>query len=170
MRQALIIPLAALALTACGSDDGKEGTTVSINAKSESGKDVVINADGKTGAVSVKVPGFDANVKLPRLMLDNANFDLDGVELYPGSTVGSVNVVADNSAGKDSANVKVSFGAPANPQTVKSWFAKEFADKSVAVADGASGLTGTTRDGDAFTIRFAPDGEGATKGTIEIVG
>lgn len=171
MREALLIPLAALALTACGSsDNGKEGTSVSINAKSESGKDVVIKADGKTGTVSVNVPGFDANLKLPKLMLDNADFDIDGVELYPGSTVQSVNVVADDSAGEDSANVKVAFKAPADPATVRDWFAKEFSDHSVDVSSAGQGLTGKTKDGDAFTISFAPEGAKATNGTIEIIG
>lgn len=169
MRQVLLVPLAALALTACGSNDDKEGTSVSINARSESGKDVVINADGKTGAVSVNVPGFNADLKMPKLMLDNADFDIDGVELYPGSTVQSVNVVADDSAGKDSANVKVAFKAPADPETVREWFAKEFAEHSVNVANAAQGLSGKTRDGDAFTISFAPDGA-KTDGMIEIIG
>jgi len=169
MRELLAIPLAALALTACGTDS-KQGTSVSINAKSEDGKVVVINADGKTGAVSVNVPGFNADLKLPRVMLDNADFDIDGVELYPGSTVGSVNVVADDSGSKDSANVKIAFSAPADPTTVMNWFAKEFAANSVTVKRGANALTGTTKDGDSFSMNFAVADAKATNGTIEIIG
>ena len=170
MREAILIPFAALALTACDKNDGKEGTSVSINAKSESGKDVVINADGKTGAVRVQLPGVNADLTLPKVMLDNADFDIDGVELYPGSNVRSLNVVADKSGGKDAANVKVSFSAPAAPETVRDWFAKEFADNAMTVKTAGERLTGTTKDGDAFSIDFAPDGAKATNGTIEIIG
>jgi hypothetical protein len=173
MKPLLIVPALALvlALSGCGNkDDGKDGTTVSINAKDENGSDVAINADGKTGQVTVNAPGFKANVSLPKVMLDNADFDIDGVELYPASKIRSLNVVADKSDGKEAGNVKLIFDAPADPATVKTWFAKEFADKSVTASETPTGLTGKTDDGDAFTITLAPDGAKMTTGTIEIIG
>ncbi len=91
-RSILISTVAVCALSACGSrDDGKDGTNISINAKDENGV-VAINADGKTGKVDVNLPGFSANLNLPKVMLDHSNFDLDGVKLYPGSNVRGVAV------------------------------------------------------------------------------
>jgi len=98
----IVLPVIALsALSACGSrDKDAEGTSVSINAKEKDGN-VAINADGKTGKVSVNLPGFNADLKLPKMMLDHSNFDLDGVKLYPESKVRSVVVNADDTGGHD---------------------------------------------------------------------
>lgn len=169
MREAILIPFAALALAACSDEEEKEGTSISINARSESGKDVVIDADGKTGAVRVQLPGVNADLTLPKVMLDNADFDIAGVELYPGSSVRSLNVVADKSAGKDTAMVRVDFVAPADPGTVQNWFVKEFASHSVDVNTTGKGVSGKTTEGDAFSIDFTADGA-KTNGTIKIVG
>lgn len=168
MRHLAIASAAALLIASCG--DG-EGTSVSINATSPNGEGVVLDADGKTGNVAVKVPGFAANVKMPRIMLDAGNFDIDGVKLYPDSKIRSLNILADDGKGKgdNNANVQVQFDAPAPPEQVRDWFAKAFADKSITTSPDGTGLKGTTRDGDAFTIKLAPSGSESTKGTIEII-
>lgn len=168
---AAILPILALAgLSACeANDDGKEGATVSINAKNDGG-DVAINADGQTGKVSVKIPGFDANVNLPKMMLDNSNFDLDGVKLYPGSTVKTVNVNADDRDGADKTNVHIGFDAPADAAKVKEWFKSGFQKEGMAVTETATGFSGKTDDGDAFTLTLTPKGAAMTGGTIAIIG
>ena len=94
----LLIATATLGLSACQSKHDKDdlGTTITVDAKDKDGKTVQVKADGETGRVAINVPGFDANVKLPKMMLNHSNFDIDGVKLYPGSKVDSVNVNADN--------------------------------------------------------------------------
>lgn len=168
---AIILPLLALVgLSACGSrDETREGTSVSINAKDEDGG-VAINADGKTGKVSVNLPGFNANLKLPKMMLDHSNFDLDGVKLYPESKVRSVNVDADDTGGKDKANVRIAFESPADVAKVSAWFKTGFADEGMTVSQTPTGFSGTTDDGDAFVLTLAPNGAAATSGTIDITG
>lgn len=168
---ATIIPLVALfGLSACGSrDDSKEGTSVSINAKDENGS-VAIIADGKTGKVSVNLPGFNANLKLPKMMLDHSNFDLDGVKLYPDSKVRSVMVDADETGGQDKAKVRILFDSPADPGKVKAWFKTGFVDEEIKYVETPTGFTGTTGDGDAFSLTLAPNGSAATSGTIDLVG
>jgi hypothetical protein len=166
MRQLAIAAAAALVLGACG--DG-EGTSVSINATSSSGEKVAVDADGKTGNVAVKVPGFAANVKMPRIMLESGNFDIDGVKLYPESKIRSLNILANEGKDGENANVQVQFDAPAEPGKVRDWFLKAFADKSINASADGTGVKGTSKDGDAFTIRLEPAGAGATKGTIEII-
>ena len=166
-----ILPLLALVvLSACGSpDETKDGTNISINAKDEDGV-VAINADGKTGKVSVNLPGFNANLKLPKMMLDHSNFDLDGVKLYPESKVRSVNVDADDKGGKDKANVRIAFESPADVAKVKAWFKAGFAEQEIKVSETPTGFTGATDDGDAFVLALAPNGRAMTSGTIEITG
>ncbi len=160
---------ACLALTGCDRhDDGKQGTTVTVNAKDDDGSDVAIKADGATGRIAMDVGGFKANVKLPKMMLDESDFDIDGVDLYPGSKVATVDVNADERGGSDRAMIKVGFTSPADPATVRKWFMKAFADKSRTVAATAQGLSGKTEDGDDFTMAFAPAGAGQTSGTVTI--
>lgn len=170
--QAIFLPVAAFAmLSACGSkDDGKEGTSISVNGKGTNG-DVAITADGKTGKVSVNVPGFNADMKLPKVMLDNSNFDLDGVKLYPNSKVRSVNVNGDESGvWADRSNVRVAFDSPADVGKVKSWFEAGFKQHEIAVSATPTGFTGKTDDGQNFIVTLKPDGQAATSGTIDIAG
>jgi hypothetical protein len=168
-RFPVLLALAPLALlSACGSseDDGKRGTDISINAKDPQG-DVAIKADGQTGKVSINVPGFDANVALPKVMLESGDFDIDGVKLYPGSKVSSVNVNADSDGENKSANVKIAFTAPAEPEKVRAWFAKGFADSDVMATATATGFSGTTEEEGRFTMTLTPAGA-TTAGIVEI--
>ena len=164
----IILPVIALsALSACGSrDKDEEGTSVSINAKDKDGN-VAINADGKTGKVSVNIPGFNANLKLPKMMLDHSNFDLDGVKLYPGSKVRGVVV---NAGEGEKAKVRVSFDSPADQAKVKDWFKSAFGEHEVAFSETPTGFSGKTNDGDPFVLTLTPKGAAATSGTIDIDG
>jgi hypothetical protein len=168
-RFSLLIAVAPLVLlSACGSseDDGKRGTDISINAKDPQG-DVEIKADGATGKVSVNVPGFNANVSLPKVMLEDGDFDIDGVKLYPGSKVSSVNVNADSNGDNKKAVVKMAFTAPAEPEKVRAWFAKGFTQNDVKAKATATGFAGSTRDDGSFTLTLTPSGA-ATTGTVEL--
>ncbi len=172
MRAALIAMPLLLALPACHvskapkEDEARNGTSISVNAKSDSGEDVKITADGETGKVALNLPGFDANITLPKVVLKDSNFDIDGVKLYPGATVSSVNVKADKSGGGDNARVQIVFSAPAEPKPVRDWFLKAFADKSVKASISGESLVGETRDGTPFTMDFATGKGGSTTGTI----
>lgn len=167
--KAAIIPLMALAtLAACGGRHSDEdGTSVTINAKDDGGSDVSIKADGATGKVSLKVPGFDAKVNLPKIMLDGADFDLDGVKLYPESKVRSINIDADDTQQKDTAKVNVAFDAPADVAKVKTWFKTGLTDKKASFTETADGFSGKTNDGDEFVIALRASGA-ATQGTINV--
>jgi hypothetical protein len=164
-----VLPL-ALMVSACSSkDEPEKGTEVNIDATGDDGSKVTITADSDTGKVGFKVPGFDANIQLPKALLNDTNFDIDGVKLYPGSTVASVNIKADDNAaqGKKS-NVQIGFNAPDTPAKVSDWFKDQFAKKSVAVTGDASRLIGKTKDGDAFTIDFSAAEGGKTTGKVLI--
>jgi hypothetical protein len=164
-----LAPLSLLAACGGAEEGDARGTDISVNGKNEDGGTVAIKADGETGKVSVKVPGFDANVTLPKVMLDNGDFELEGVKLYPGSKVSTVNVNADSSGAGKKAVIKIGFIAPADIEKVRAWFANGFADKSVKATATATGFTGRTDDGGGFTMTLAPNGQNSTTGTVDII-
>lgn len=175
MRSSLLLLPLLLGLTACdagsssdSADANATGTSLNINAKSDMGGDVRITADGETGKVSVNLPGFDANVKLPKVVLKDSDFDIDGVKLYPGSTISSINVQGDKSGAWDGDRVQIVYSAPADPKPVRDWFAKAFAEKSIEAKINGESLAGKTKDGTPFVMSFVPGKGGSTTGTIVI--
>jgi hypothetical protein len=164
----LTVPL-TLGLAACSIDgEPDKGTTVNIDATSRDGDKVAIKADGNTGKVSLNVPGFDANMRLPKKLLNDSNFDIDGVKLYPGSTVKTVNITADETSGKGRADVRIRFSSPAEPAKVAGWFKEQFSKKSIDIGGDADTLTGKSENGDAFTIELRSADGGMTTGTVSI--
>src|SRR3954466_2529496 len=133
-------PLAAallLAATLSGCDGSKDGTTISFNS-SEGDGNVVANVDGNSGAVSIKTPGFSGKINLPRLRLDSEDFKMNGVHLYPGSTISAMNIDAhdgDKAGDKeDSGTVRVSFASPASAGTVRDWFQRKLSAAGFTVS------------------------------------
>ncbi len=175
MRSALLLLPLLVGLSACdvekstdAADANTTGTNININATGEKGEDVRITADGETGKVSVNLPGFDANVKLPKVVLKDSNFDIDGVKLYPGAQVTSVNIQGDKSGVWDGNRVQIVYSAPAEPKPVRDWFAKSFAEKSIEANISGESLSGKTKDGTPFSMTFVPGKGGTTTGTIVI--
>jgi hypothetical protein len=156
-----VLPIAAL-LAACG-DGAENGTAISI--KGEDGN--AIASVGKDGRVAIKAPGFEGAIKLPKFDIGADNFEVDGLKLYPGSTIANLNVDAAKDGG---GSVKVEFDAPAAAQQVESWFREQMqsAGFSVAVKDGV--LSGTTGDGSPFSLKIAPQGEDKSRGTLSVTG
>ncbi|WP_260581707.1 hypothetical protein [Sphingopyxis sp. PET50] len=112
-------------------------------------------------SIDINVPDFvDLDV--------TGDFDIDGVELYPGSQVTKVDVDATDRNGADKATVKLGFTSPAAPKKVADWMAAEFAKKSIEITRTGDTLAGKDKDGDDFTIRFGPDGANS-KGEVLIV-
>lgn len=168
MRLAFLIPPMML-LAACGAEGTKAGDDpqVSINAGGEGGVKIRTGADG--GRISIGGQDAAINIDVPDLVdLDiESDFDIDGVKLYPGSKVTRVDIDANDRKGADTAAVKLGFTAPAAPGVAADWMAAEFAKKGIKVTRSGDTLAGRAKDGDNFTIRFAPDGK-ASKGEVLI--
>ena len=115
MRFAFLIPPMML-LAACGQSEKKDQPEVSINAGDDQGG-VHISAGKDGGRVRIGGEGVDIDMKIPDFVdLDvEGDFDIDGVKLYPGSKVGSVDVNAGETGGKDKARVEMGFTSPAAP-------------------------------------------------------
>ena len=151
----------ALALSAC--DRSNEGASVSINAD---GGNVLGAINGETGEMKIDVPGFQGTVKLPKIKIDTGNFDLNGVRLYPGSSIKTLNIVGDDKAG----GLRVAFASPATPTIVRDWFAQRLGKVGYQVHPEGANLIGTTDENKPFRLELAPDGNDKATGTIVISG
>jgi hypothetical protein len=157
-----------IVLSACSSNDKEgQGTAISLDATSSSGNKVQANADGN-GTLKLDLPGFKAEVAMPRIKLDSGNFDMNGAKLYPGSTISALNITGD--AGKNNGGVQIKFEAPAAVDTVRQWFARELADTAgFTVRAEGSGLSGSTDEGKPFSLALE-DAGAATAGTLVFSG
>lgn len=161
-RLALLPPL--LALAACGSGPA---TSISLNATSDEGGNASIATD-VNGHVAIKAPGFDGAIKLPQLRIDAADFDVNGVKLYPNSTIEALNVDAEEKAGKDRGEVHIAFRSPAAAGTVQGWFRDKMAARGFKVETDGTGLKGTTDDGEPFRLLLSADGVDKSNGRLEV--
>lgn len=161
---ALVLPIALLA--ACGGKgDDKPGTDISI--KDDDGT-VVAASSGKDGKMQINLPGISANIDLPKINLNAENFDIDGVELYPGSTIRSFNV--DTGKGKGSDRVAIAFTSPAAPASVRDYFVNAMKEKGLSVTASGNSISGTQEDGDPFEIALKPGAGNSTQGAITLSG
>ena len=140
-----------LALAAC--DRKEQATSFTMNADQG---DATLN--GATGQVSIDTPVFKGTFKLPKVSLTAENFDVGGVNLYPGSEIRDVNV--DASGGADG-KVSVNFTSPASPAKVRDWFQQQFAAHDTDVQREGNALIGQVED-KPFRIELAPDGDTAS--------
>lgn len=160
MRATVSILTAAVALAACGK--GEVGTTITLNVADGN---TVASANGESGEVKLDVPGFQGKFTLPKLQVTADNFDLNGVHLYPGSTISSLNL--DAGRGQDGA-VRVAFTSPARPGVVRDWLMQRLNKAGFAVSASGTGLTGTTNERKPFTLDLQPAGNEAASGTITV--
>lgn len=146
MRRSSLVLAATLTLSLAACDRRDNGTQIAVTANGSGG------AVDKDGQVKIDTPAFKGAFKLPQINLSAENFDINGVHLYPDSKIAAVNVDA---TGKD--KVTVRFTSPADPATVRTWFAEQFRQAGTEVKVDGNTLTG--RDDDqTFTIDLSPRG------------
>ena len=161
-----VLSLASLAACHANVDVGDAG-----NAQDGDNVHIAMqdNKDGGS-AVSVKVPGFNANVSLPDINLAG-HVDLDGIKLAPNTHVSGLNVDARDGGKTDNSQgvVRLAFTDSDAPATVIDHYARSAADAGY----GDLARTGTSfsakKDDKSFAMEIAPDGKGS-KGTITITG
>lgn len=149
-----------LALGACG---GGSGTSFSL----ESDDNATFSSDAN-GQVSIKTDGFTGGFKLPKMTVTAENFDLDGVKLYPGSTVRNFDIKADSNDGKDKGSVAIRFDSPASVDKVAAWFRDGMTKHGFKVEPDGAGLKGTTEDGERFVLTLSGDGADKSKGVLRV--
>ena len=160
-----------LTVTLSACDGSKDGTSISFNSTDSDGN-VVASMDGNSGAVAINAPGFSGKINLPKLHLDSKDFDMNGVHLYPGSTISALNIDAhsDGKAGDDddSGTVRVRFASPASTTTVRDWYQKQLTAAGFTLSASGDGLVGTTNEKTPFKLDLSPDGADKSKGTITV--
>lgn len=146
MRLAFLIP-PILLLAACGQEKKPADETE-------------VSVDADSGKLKINGEGVNIDLDIPDLgdMDMASDFDIDGVKLYPGSKITTMDIKANDKNGASDAVVKFGFTSPAAPVEAADWMAAEFAKKGVKVARTGDTLAGTAKDGDTFRISFAPDG------------
>jgi hypothetical protein len=160
------LAVAALALAACGEHDGN-GTSINFSGNSSDG--AVSGGIDKDGNLRIDTNGFKADVKLPKFSVDAKDFEMNGVHLYPGSSISSINVNGQDDA-KDDGKVSVAFKSPAAAVTVRDWLKERLNKAGFAVAPDGNGLSGKTDDGKPFSLKLTDDGAGKSSGTIDMGG
>ena len=159
LRHALLaLPLT---LAACGSGGN---TNISIH---DADGDVNISTDDN-GHASIKLPGFDASIKMPKMDITGENFDVHGVKLYPGSTIRDVDIDAHDGNGDKDGRVALKFEAPASLDKVQAWFRDAMAKHGFKVSPQGNGFAGTTDEGQPITLELEAVGGDKAKGTITV--
>ena len=163
-----LIPLAAaaLALAACGEHDGNS-TSISFSGNSSDG--AVSGGIDSSGNLKIDANGFKADLKLPKFSVDANNFEMNGVHLYPGSTINSIDVNGGDD-GKDTGKVRVAFTSPATAATVRDWLKERLGKAGFTLSADGTGLTGKTDDGKPFALKLNDQGATKSSGTIDMGG
>lgn len=158
------LPLLALAACHAHVDVGDR------NDQSGDNVHVAMKDNGAGGsAVSVNVPGFNANVSLPGLDL-GSHVDLDGITLAPDTKVSGINVDAQDGPGnRDEGNVRLGFTNPHAPAAVIDHYARSAAAAGYAGITRANGSISARKDDKTFSVSVTPDGSGS-RGTITVQG
>lgn len=165
MLRPMLCAIVLLPLAACSA--GKDGTSISINTSDSDGS-VLAGFDGN-GEAAIETPFFKGKMKLPNVKLDASNFDMNGVHLYPGSTIGSVNITAkDKPNAAEDGHVRVAFTSPASPTAVRDWFKAKLTAAGFTLTPEGNGLTGKTNEGEPFALDLVADGSDTAKGVITI--
>tara|TARA_R110001606_G_scaffold22731_2_gene77470 strand:- start:1304 stop:1834 length:531 start_codon:yes stop_codon:yes gene_type:complete len=171
MSTKYLILLAALplALSACskvedGSDD-ESGMSIDFSDDSKSDVEKIkIGGGGEDSKFSIKADGFSMEVDLPSITLDSDDFDMNDVDLYPGSRVTSFDV---QDKGGEGGQVKISFKAPVGVDKLADWYETQLTGNDFKVARSGTNLSGTTDDGDPFSLALTELSADQTKGILE---
>ena len=158
----LLAPALALLLAGCGGGEG-EGTSITLNATDADGGGVA----AKDGRVTIDTPVFQGSFKLPKIKLDADNFDLNGVKLPPGSTIGAMNIDG-NPDGGDGGQLQVRFHSPLAPGAVRDWFAPKLEKAGYRLTNAGNALKGTTDEGKPFTLTLSAAGAKQSDGVITV--
>jgi hypothetical protein len=103
-------------------------------------------------------------VDLPSITLDSDDFDMNDVDLYPGSKVTSFDIEdADGKGGK----VRIGFKSPASVETLAAWYETHLTDDDFDVARKGTNLSGKTDDGEPFSLALSAVSAEETKGVLE---
>lgn len=170
-RSSLSIAFAAAALlSAC---DGEVRPEEPDNPVANS----QVSAEGKAeeGKISLKMPGVDMTISLPKGVADEARAERDSKLLYPGAILRGMAIAAgpDSDRSGDS-EVEIRFSTPDPVDKVADWYrdpgrAEGFQLEQAAKEGDSWVVTGVQkRDEHGFKLRLSPRAGEGTNGQLTI--
>jgi len=166
MSTKYLILLAALPLALSACSKSEDGSAVSIDFsdddKSEAEK-IKIGGDGEDSKFSIKADGFSMEVDLPDITLDSDDFDMNDVDLYPGSQVTGFDIEDKDGQGGE---VRISFKSPAGVEKLADWYESRLTGNDFKVVRDGTSLSGETAEGDPFSLDLAELSGTETKGIL----
>lgn len=166
MSTKYLILLAALPLALSACSKSEDGSAVSIDFsdddKSEAEK-VKIGGDGEDSKFSIKADGFSMEVDLPDITLDSDDFDMNDVDLYPGSQVTGFDIEDKDGQGGE---VRISFKSPAGVEKLADWYETRLTGNDFKVVRDGTSLSGETAEGDPFSLDLTELSGTETKGIL----
>jgi hypothetical protein len=163
---AALVPVLVLAAACSGPDDdvnwGAPNSTVSAEGQAQEGK------------ISVKAPGLDLAISLPKEMTGEAKVGRDSKVLYPNATLAGMAIAAGEGGKGGDTEVEMRFRTADAPDRVAAWY------RDPARGEGFR-LTGETREnGDyvftgvqrrdhhPFRVRLGAGRGGGTDGRLRV--
>ena len=128
----------------------------------------------KEGEMSIKLPGFDMKVALPKGVAGHSNTDGDDL-VYPGSSVNGIHIEAgtEESGGRKS-GVELQFRSADPVEKVAAWYRDPARKDGFAIArqaheGGALVIYGTQKDdGDPFKLQLNAVASGGTEARLTL--
>lgn len=179
MRRLALLALPLIALAGCGGHATEETThtvtrdgvtTTTITTRAAGHGDTATASTGS--GLSIDSDRFKANLDIPGLTFGGDDMDLEGMKLYPGSTVRGMHVHAVDRPGTEKGEVIIDFTSPAAPAVVAQHMADAARRADFTLSANTAALVSGTKGGDGshrFSVTFAPSGDG-TVGQMTMTG
>ncbi|HEX8241394.1 MAG TPA: hypothetical protein VF574_16790 [Allosphingosinicella sp.] len=170
-RPSLYTVLAAAALIGACDSKGRSDEAGDAGANGQ------VSAEGKAeeGKISLKMPGVDMTLSLPKGVADEARAERDSKLLYPGAILRGMAIAAGPDSDKSGdSEVEIRFSTPDPVDKVVAWYRDparaEGFQLERASRDGDSWLvTGVQkRDEHRFKLRLSPRGAEGTNGRLTV--
>jgi hypothetical protein len=170
-RPSLCTALAAAALL-CACD-----STAPLDEPDNSAGNDHVSAEGKAeeGKISLKMPGVDMTLSLPKGVADEARAERDSKLLYPGSILRGMAIAAGpDSARSGDSEVEIRFSTPDPVDKVAAWYrdparAGGFQLQHAAKEGDGWLVTGVQkRDEHSFRLRLSPRSGAGTNGRLTV--
>ena len=161
-------------LVACDAEVGTGEQTAAVEAAAAQSASSV-TGKSEEGKLSIKAPGFDMKINIPKGIADRSELNGDDQLVYPGAALGGMHIEAGSEAGGNRrSGVELRFTTREPLDKVAAWYldparASGFSIKKNNREAGATIITGTQKsDGDPFSLRLSPAPAGGTEGRLTL--
>jgi hypothetical protein len=160
-------------LAACEAKVGKDEGAARDGAAAGG---AAVDGKAEDGRFSIKAPGFDMKIAIPKGVADRAGMNSDSGLLYPGAALSGMHIEAGGSdaPAEKNSGVELRFTSTDAPEKIAAWYrdsarAEGFTVGSATREGTAFVIAGTQKsDGDGFKVRLSPGTGGGTEGRLAL--